>query len=253
MNQPYPGGFGPQQGRPMQPGVQQPGPYGPPGYAASPAGPRKPSRAMAYVTAIVLLPVITILSFAMGSTDYSPGEFATHMWVTMTGLALLNIYDETVDASIIATLVYVSILVLSAVLLFARVGFARWVAAGFGFLGFAYYVFAPIRFTMIGFAVVEDGRTVETELPGEFVVFPWIVAFLLLIASIMAVLPVTGRAMRGYKPKQPMGPSGYVPPGYPPPGHGAPPGHGPPGHGPPGYGQQGYGQQGPPPGYGGGY
>ncbi|GAA1241690.1 hypothetical protein GCM10009676_28550 [Prauserella halophila] len=239
MNQPYPGGYPQQPGGPGQFG--RPGPYGHPGgpgYGHPQAGfaPRKPSTAMAYVTAIAFLLAIAILYLsATMSIDLPESEFAAYMRFTMTGFAFLGMPNDNADAIIAVTYSYPSTLLLFVVLLFARIGFARWVAAGLGLLGFAYYVFALIKYLAIGYEATIDGTTVGFDLPAEFSIFPAIVALVLLGGSIMAVLPATGRAMRGGKPKQPQGPSmgppGYGPPGYPPPGS-VPPGSVPPGYGP---------------------
>ncbi|MCR3721278.1 MULTISPECIES: hypothetical protein [Prauserella salsuginis group] len=229
MNQPYPGGYPQQPGGPGQFG--QPGPYGAPGAPGAPGygypqagfAPRKPSTAMAYVTAIAFLPAVVILYIsATVSTDSSLGsEFAAYMRMTLTGLAFVDISTDIVDAIIAVTFSYASTLLLFVGLLFARLGFARWIAAGLGFLGFAYYLFAPIKFTLIGYEIAVEGQTYETEVPFEYMIFSVIVAVVLLAASIMAVLPATGCAMRGGKPKQPQAPPGYGPPGYGPPGYGA--------------------------------
>lgn len=232
MGQPYPGGY------PQQPGGHgqfgQPGQYGHPGghgqfgqpgvpaqYGQPPAGPgygqphggfapRGPSTAMAYVTAILYLPAIAILYLSAGvSTDPPQNEFGAHMNVTLTGLAFVDPSTDIVDAMIAVTFSYPSVLLLFVLLLFARLGFARWIAAGLGFLGFAYYAFALVKFLAIGYEVSSGSATYEVTLDIESAIFPAIVGLVLLVASILAVLPATGRAMRGYRPKPPVGPPGY--------------------------------------------
>ncbi|GAA1195286.1 hypothetical protein [Prauserella alba] len=245
MNQPYAGGYPQQPGGPGR--FAQPGGYGPAGHGHPQAGfaPRKPSKAMAYVTASAFLPAIAILYLsATVATDSSLGsEFAVHMRMTLTGLAFVDSSTDIVDAIIAVTFSYTSTLLLFVLWMFARYGFARWITAVLGLLGFAYYAYAPIKLTLIGFEVSAGGHTYETELPFEYTITSVIVAVVLLVASIMAVLPATGRAMRGGEPKQPhgppgpgAGPPGYGPPGHYPPGYGTPPGYDPPGYGPPGRG-----------------
>lgn len=222
-----PGYGGPEHGAPEYgaPGYGAPGygasGYGGPGYGApgygQPGpwfGARGPSTAMAYVTAIAFLPAIAMLYLSAAvSTDPTPGDFAAHMRVLLTGSAFVDMSTDVVDAMIAVTFSYPSVLLLCAVLLLARLGVARWAAAVLGFLGFAYYVYAPVKLTMLGFEAGAGERSVRVELAAEYATFPLIVASVLLVASIVAVLPATGRAMRGYRPKTPMGP-GYGPPGY---------------------------------------
>lgn len=212
----------------------QPGPHVPPGQAAVPAGPRKPSTAMAYVTAVAFLPAIAMLYVAATvSIDPPASEFGGYMRTTLIGMAFLDPSTEMLGGIVAVTFYYTSMLLMFVLWVFARYGAARWTTAALGFLGFAHYAYAAIRFTLIGVEVHAGGQTIETELPAGYAVFPSIVAVLLLAASVMAVLPATGRAMRGKQSTPPQGP----------------PGHGQPGHGPPGYPPAGYGS----PGHGAGY
>jgi hypothetical protein len=69
-----------------------------------------------------------------------------------------------------------------ALVLFARLGFVRWILAGIGSLVMLYYVVALLYLLANG--------------AGEYLAWPAVALLLWAGATVVAVLPATGRAMR---------------------------------------------------------
>ena len=91
--------------------------------------------------------------------------------------------------------------ILFGLVMFARLEAIRWLLAVVGALMTVYYVYAII------WILSNDG--------GEFIAMVLVSWLLWLAATVVAVLPVTGRAMRRRQRPGPGGPPGYQ--GYPPP------------------------------------
>ncbi len=172
-----PQGYGPQGYQPY--GSPPPG-YGPYGY-----GP--PSPALAFITAIVFI--------VCGGTSDS----AT-MMVAIIGAAFTDDITGNIDFAISATMTVACTTLVFALILFARLEFVRWILAVVGALVTAYYIYAII------WILSHDG--------GEFIAMALVAFLLWAVATVLAVLPATGRAMRRRQPAG--GPPGYPPPGYPP-------------------------------------
>jgi hypothetical protein len=84
-----------------------------------------------------------------------------------------------------------------ALVLFARLDFVRWILGFIGGLVTVYYVYAIIK-------LLADGG-------GEFIAMVLVSFLVWTAATVLVLLPATGRAMRGYQrklaqhPPQPMG------------------------------------------------
>jgi uncharacterized membrane protein YfcA len=174
---------------PPQPGYPQ---YGapPPGYGYPPP---RPSPALAYLTAALFLAcgalslVLAIISWD-GTTDTPEALVAT------IGAAFSDDVTGNVDFAIATTMTVACTTITFALVQLARLDFVRWILAVIGGIVTAYYVYAVI------YLLSHDGAEVIALV---------IVAFLLwLAATVVAVLPATGRAMRrrqqpGYQPAPP--------------------------------------------------
>ena len=202
--------------------------YGPQGYHSYGAPPPgygpygRPSTALAYVTAIVFvicggLALVTAIIGWDGTSD------SLTMLVSLVGFAFSDDITSNLDFAISVTMSVACTTLTFALLLFARLGFVRWILVVVGALVSAYYIYAVI------WVFSNDG--------GEYIAMVLVSFALWVVATVLAVLPATGRAMRR---RQPAGPAGYPsgPPGYPPAGQPGYPPPGPPGYpqaGPPGY------------------
>lgn len=199
--------------------------YGPQGYHSYGAPPPgygpygRPSTALAYVTAIVFvicggLALVTAIIGWDGTSD------SLTMLVSLVGFAFSDDITSNLDFAISVTMSVACTTLTFALLLFARLGFVRWILVVVGALVSAYYIYAII------WVFSNDG--------GDYIAMVLVSFALWVVATVLAVLPATGRAMRR---RQPTGPAGY-PPGYPPAGQPGYPQPGPPGYpqaGPPGY------------------
>lgn len=174
-------------------------PYGspPPGYG--PYGYGRPSPALAYITAIVFV-VCGALSLMLAINGWDGTSDNVTMVAALIGLAFTDDLTGNVDFAISATMSVACTALVFGLLQFTRLGFVRWILAVVGGLTTAYYLYAII------WILSNDG--------GRYIAMA-IVAFVLwLFATVMAVLPATGRAMRS---RVPAGmPPGYQQPGYPP-------------------------------------
>jgi hypothetical protein len=199
-----PQGYGPQ-------GYQ---PYGPPPPGYGPYGYRPPSPALAFVTAIVFI-VCGVLSLILAIIGWSGIDADNYKMATaLVGLAFSDDLTGNVDFAIAFTMSVACTTLTFALILFARLEFVRWILAVVGALVTAYYIYAVIDIA-------------STDGGGEVIAMPLVALLLWLGATILAVVPATGRAMRrrgqqgGFPPAGPPGyqqpgPPGYPPPGYPP-------------------------------------
>ena len=184
---------------PPQPGYP---PYGapPPGYGYFQPQ-RPPSTVPAYLTAVLFLICGAMtLVFALISWDGTTGN--QDILAAVVGVVLSGDLTGNVDFAISASMTVACTTITFAVILLARLGFARWVLAAIGGIVTAYYLYALI-YLLTHHAASVIGLVV--------------VALLLWLgATVLAVLPVTGRAMRGgarrYAPPVPAPP--YDPGGW---------------------------------------
>jgi hypothetical protein len=128
------------------------------------------------------------------------------MLAGLVGVAFTDDITGNIDFAISATMTVACTTLTFALIQFSRLEFVRWVLAVVGALVTAYYIYAII------WLLSNDG--------GEVIAMPLVSWLLWLGATVLAVLPATGRAMRRRQPAgppgPPPGPPGYPPPGYPP-------------------------------------
>ncbi|PXY31454.1 hypothetical protein [Prauserella muralis] len=193
MSQPNPGWYPQQQPYQQAPYGQQP--YGPPpgypqgGYGAPPPGygpfgpPRQASPVMAFVSAAFFLPAIafTYIVAIMTWDGITPDNVDAA--VSVLGVAFSDDLTGNVDFAITLSMIYPSVTLLFVALEFARVGFVRWVLAALAGIAVGYYVYA-----IIDLASTDGG--------GDYVGLPILALLLWLVPLVIAVLPITGRAMR---------------------------------------------------------
>lgn len=189
-----PQGYGP-QGYP---------PYGPPPPGYGPYPPQRPSTALAYITAIMFV-VCGALALILAIVGWGGADLDNiKMVVAMPGLAFSDDLTGNVDFAVSFTMTVACTTLTFALVLFARQEFARWILAVVGALVTVYYVYAIIDI-------------LSTDGGGELIAMPLVSWLLWLGATVLAVLPATGRAMRGKQNVPPgLAPPGYPPPGYPP-------------------------------------
>jgi hypothetical protein len=131
------------------------------------------------------------------------------MAVALVGAAFTEDVTGNIDFAIAVTMSVACTTLTFALILFARLEFVRWILAIVGALVTAYYIYAIIDI-------------LSTDGGGEVIAMPLVSWVLWLGATVLAILPATGRAMRRRQPVGPAGPPsppGYPPAGYPPPGY----------------------------------
>jgi hypothetical protein len=104
----------------------------------------------------------------------------------LVGIAFAEDLGENADFAISATVSVACTAIVFGLALFARLEFLRWLLAVVGGLVTAYYLYAVI------WLLANDG--------GEFVAVVLVSWVLWLTGTVLAVLPATGRAMRGRRP-----------------------------------------------------
>jgi hypothetical protein len=178
-----PQGYGP-QGYPQ---------YGPPPPGYGPYGYRPPSAAPAYITAILFV-VCGGLALMLAIIGWDGTSDSGTMLAALVGAAFTDDLTGNVDFAISASMTVACTSILFGPVLFARLEAIRWLLAVVGALMTVYYIYAII------WILSNDG--------GEFIAMVLVSWLLWLAATVVAVLPVTGRAMRGRG-------AGGPPPGYP--------------------------------------
>ena len=161
-------------------------PQPPPGYGPPPGWgpPPKPSTAPAFLAGGLWL-LVSVLCFVLAGLNSADGKGVRQTpraAVALIGMILPRDVIGNGDAAIVATYVAGGVVLLLAALLFARLGFARWILAALGFLVVIYYVVAIVRLTILH--------------AGTFIIVPGVALMLWLAASMVAVLPPVGKAMR---------------------------------------------------------
>jgi hypothetical protein len=186
-----PQGYGPQGHHPY--GAQ------PPGYPSYGYG-RPPSPALGYVTAILFI-VCGALALMLAITGWSGSSENPDMTAALVGIAFSEDITGNVDFAISATMTVACTSLTFGLAMFSRVEFIRWVLAVVGGIVTVYYIYGMI------WLLTNDA--------GEYIAMALVSWLLWLAATVVAVLPQTGRAMRG---KQRQFQQGYPqgPPGYPP-------------------------------------
>lgn len=190
-----PQGYGPQGYPPY--GPPPPG-YGPYGYG----GP--PSTALAYVTAIVFM-VCGGLALMLAIIGWNGSSDNPDMMVALIGIAFSDDLTGNADFAISTTMSVACTVLTFGLAMFSRVEFVRWVLAVVGGIVTVYYIYAII------WVLSNDG--------GEFIAMALVSWLLWLGATVVAVLPQTGRAMRRKQRLPQPFQQGYPPPpppGYPP-------------------------------------
>jgi len=197
--------YGPPPGYPQQP---QYGPppgypgYGPPQRYGPPQGTN--SNALAYVSALLFV-VCGVLALVATIIGWDGTAESPDLVVAIPGLAFSDDITGNVDFAISAGMTVACSTLTFALVLFFRLDFVRWVLGIIGALVTVYYVYAVIK-------LLSDGA-------GDFIAMVIVSLLLWAAATVVVLLPATGRAMRGYQRKLAGHPQQQYPPqqqmGYP--------------------------------------
>jgi hypothetical protein len=190
---------------PPHPGYPPPHPGYGYGYGPAPYRPPTPSTALAYVAAgLFLIGGLLVLVAAIigwNGTSDNPDLVAA-----LVGIAFSEDLTGNVDFAISASMTVACTTLTFALVLFARLDFVRWILAFVGALTTVYYLYAII------WLLTNDAARVIALVIVSFAVWAG--------ATVVVLLPHTGRAMRGYQRKLAgYGQSQYYPPA-PPAGYG---------------------------------
>jgi hypothetical protein len=173
----------PPQGHP--PGGYQsygPPPYGHGQYPDRPA----PTTAPAYVSATVFL-VCGALALMLAIIGWNGSSDNPDMIAALVGVAFTDDLTGNADFAISTTMTVACTTLTFALVLFSRLGFARWVLAFVGGVVTLYYLYAVI------WLLSNDA--------GEVISMTLVSWVLWLTATVLVLLPHTGRAMRGRYPR----------------------------------------------------
>jgi hypothetical protein len=190
--------YGPQPGYPQpQYGPQYGPPQGYPGYGP-PGHYGRPGNALAYVCAGLFLVCggLALLTAIAGWNDFDSAD----LLVAMVGVAFTDEITGNIDFAVSASMTVGCSTLTFAVLLFTRLDLFRWLLAFIGALVTVYYGYAIIK-------LLADGG-------GEFIAIVLVSFLVWTAATVLVLLPATGRAMRGYQRKLAQYPAQY-PPQYP--------------------------------------
>jgi hypothetical protein len=187
--------YGPQYGPPQgYPGYGPPGRYGP------------PSNALAYVSAGVFL-ICGVLALVTAIIGWDGTSDNVDMVVAMVGAAFSGDITGNGDFAVSTSMSVACSTLTFALLLFTRLDVFRWLLAFIGALVTVYYLYAIIK-------LLSDGG-------GRFIAMILVSFLAWTAATVLVLLPATGRAMRGYHRKlaqySPQYPAPYPPQqtGYP--------------------------------------
>jgi hypothetical protein len=172
--------YGPQPGYPQQPQYGPPHGYGPP----QRYGP--PGTAMAYVCAVLFL-VCGVLALITAIVSWDGSTDNVDLLVATVGAAFSDDVTGNIDFAISVTMTVACSTLVFALILFARLDFVRWVLGFIGGVVTIYYVYAIIK-------ILSDGG-------GEFIAMVVVSFVSWAAATVLVLLPATGRAMRGYQRK----------------------------------------------------
>jgi hypothetical protein len=158
--------------------------YGPPPYGVPQYGPPqpvyRPSTAPAYAVAAIFL-ACGLLSFFLAVASWS-GTGNLHFMAAVIGVVFSDRLTGNIDFGISVTMTVACSAVTFAALLMTRLGFIRWILVAIGAIVSAYYLVALV------YLVAHDA--------GRYVSMALLALFLWTAATLVAVLPATGRAMR---------------------------------------------------------
>jgi hypothetical protein len=162
-----------------------PDPYAPaawgPGYAAPLY---RPSTAPAYACAVIFV-ACSLLSFVVAIASWS-GTGNLHFMAAVIGAIFSGEITGNLDFGISATMTVACSTLTFAVLLTTRLGFVRWILVAIGATVSVYYLVALV------YLVGHDA--------ASYVSVALLALFLWSAATVIAVLPATGKAMRGWRP-----------------------------------------------------
>lgn len=184
--------YGPQPGYP-QPYGPQPGGYG---YGPQRYGP--PSNALAYICAGLFL-ICGVLALITAIIGWDGSADNVDMLVALVGAAFSEDVTGNLDFAISFTMSVACTTLVFALVLFGRLDFVRWILGFVGGLVTVYYLYAIIK-------LLADGG-------GEFIAMVLVSFLLWAAATVLVLLPQTGRTMRGYQRK--LAQSGYPQQPYP--------------------------------------
>lgn len=170
--------YGPHSGYPP-PNAQ----YGPPGYGPYPY-PVRPSTAPAYVSAGLFL-CCSGLSFVLAIIGWDGTSDNPDALAALVGVVFSEDLTGNVDFAISATMTAACSVLTFAIVLLFRLDFARWILAFLGGIVTVYYVYALI------YLLSHDAAKV--------IALAAVALLLWLAATVVALIPPTGRAMRGFQ------------------------------------------------------
>ncbi|GAB3429648.1 hypothetical protein [Actinophytocola sediminis] len=176
---------------PPQPGYYPP----PPGY--HPYGgyrPQGPTNAPAYVAAGLFL-VGGVLTLIIAIVGWDGTSDNADLLVALVGAAFSDEFTGNLDFAISTTMSVACTTLTFGLILLARVDFVRWILGFVGALVTVYYLYAIIK-------LLADGG-------AEYIAMVLVSLLLWAAATVLVLVPVTGRAMRGYQRK--LARSGYRP------------------------------------------
>jgi hypothetical protein len=173
--------------------VSYPPQYGhyppPPGYnpyAGPPYRPAGPNNTLAYVCAGLFL-VCGVLALVVAIVGWDGTSSDIDMLVALIGAAFSDEFTGNLDFAISFTISVACTTITFALVLLARVDFVRWILAFVGALVCVYYLYGVIK-------LLADGG-------GRYIVMVLVSLLLWGAATVLVLLPGTGRAMRGYQRK----------------------------------------------------
>jgi hypothetical protein len=171
----YAGAWDPGYPQPGYAGAWNPG-YPPPVY--------RPSTAPAYAAA-VMFGACSLLSFVLAIASWS-GTGNLHFMAAVIGVVFSNTLTGNIDFGISATMTVACSTLTFAVLLTTRLGFVRWILVAIGAIVAVYYLVALV------YLVGNDA--------ARYAGVALLALFLWSAATVIAAMPATGKAMRGWSP-----------------------------------------------------
>jgi hypothetical protein len=158
---------------------------------------------MAYVCAVLFL-VCGVLALITAIVSWDGSADNVDLLVATVGAAFSDDVTGNIDFAISVAMTVACSTLVFALILFARLDFVRWILGFIGGVVTIYYVYAIIK-------ILSDGG-------GELIAMLLVSFVLWAAATVLVLLPATGRAMRGYQRKLAQYPQQPYPPqqmGYP--------------------------------------
>ena len=175
--------YGPPPGYPQQP--QYGPPQGYPGYGP-PQQYGPPSTGPAYISALLFL-ICGALALVATIIGWDGTAESPDLVIAIPGLAFSDEVTGNVDFAISAGMSVACSTLTFALVLFFRLDFMRWLLGVVGGLVTVYYIYAIIKF-------------LSDDL-GDYIAMVIVSFALWAAATVVVLLPATGRAMRGYQRK----------------------------------------------------